>query len=163
SSLACALVSGLRVLLRSPLPVLGWDLGLGPSIDRWVGFDFPEGRELRQEQDKALLGLCPPHVPEARPSLHTAPSDPDGAQDTRAQAIVGPGPQFLDAEVTPLRNTDTQRVCPSPDSDPAADQLASRRQVVAAGSAPHAGFALFWTCGLRFLRKQTFTSVKKGG
>ncbi|CAE7597393.1 unnamed protein product, partial [Symbiodinium microadriaticum] len=71
----------------------------------------------------------------------------------------------LDADVVSLGNLEIQKLYadykakfgdhPSAEADPSADQLASLKQVVAAGSVPYADFSLF---GLRLLRKQTFTS-----
>ena len=81
---------------------------------------------------------------------------------------MGVAPDTLDAEVTPLGQAEVQQFYqdyktkfgdyPSPEADPSADQLASLRQVVSAGSAPYADFSLFGPHGLRLLRKQTFTS-----
>ena len=74
----------------------------------------------------------------------------------------------LDADVVSLGNLEIQKLYadykakfgdhPSAEADPSADQLASLKQVVAAGSVPYADFSLFGPHGLRLLRKQTFTS-----
>ncbi|CAE7663019.1 Eef2k, partial [Symbiodinium necroappetens] len=88
-----------------------------------------------------------------------------GSRRLKLSAVLDP---TLDADVVSLGNLEIQKLYahykakfgdhPSAEADPSADQLASLKQVVAAGSVPYADFSLFGPHGLRLLRKQTFTS-----
>ncbi|CAE7734064.1 SMYD2, partial [Symbiodinium necroappetens] len=88
-----------------------------------------------------------------------------GSRRLKLSAVLDP---TLDADVVSLGNLEIQKLYadykakfgdhPSVEADPSADQLASLKQVVAAGSVPYADFSLFGPHGLRLLRKQTFTS-----
>ncbi|CAE7694268.1 rpsB [Symbiodinium microadriaticum] len=88
-----------------------------------------------------------------------------GSRRLTLSAVLDP---TLDADVVSLGNLEIQKLYadymakfgdhPSAEADPSADQLASLKQVVAAGSVPYADFSLFGPHGLRLLRKQTFTS-----
>ena len=110
-------------------------------------------------------GTGPP-APSPAPGPGPSTGDsPPGARKLKLSSVLDP---TLDAEVTPLGQAEVQQLYqdyktkfgdyPSPEADPSADQLASLRQVVSAGSAPYADFSLFGPHGLRLLRKQTFTS-----
>ena len=109
-------------------------------------------------------GTGPP-APSPAPGPGPSTGGSPGARKLKLSSVLDP---TLDAEVTPLGQAEVQQLYqdyktkfgdyPSPEADPSADQLASLRQVVSAGSAPYADFSLFGPHGLRLLRKQTFTS-----
>ena len=108
----------------------------------------------------------PAAVPATGPGSPAAGGQPAaGSRRLKLSAVLDP---TLDADVVSLGNLEIQKLYadykakfgdhPSAEADPSADQLASLRQVVAAGSVPYADFSLFGPHGLRLLRKQTFTS-----
>ena len=121
---------------------------------------------MGQQPDSPGTAGPPVVVPAPGPGAATAAALV-GARKLKLSAVLDP---TLDAEVSPLANTEVQKLYadykakygdfPSPEADPSADQLASIKQVVASGSAPYADFSLFGPHGLRLLRKQTFTSYQ---
>ncbi|CAE7838251.1 unnamed protein product [Symbiodinium sp. CCMP2592] len=110
-------------------------------------------------------GASPPAPAPTTGPAPTGSTPATGARRLKLSSILDP---TLDAEVSPLGAAFFQQLYkdykakfgdyPSPDADPSSDQVASLRQVVAAGAAPYADFSLFGPHGLRLLRKQTFTS-----
>ena len=75
---------------------------------------------------------------------------PDAPGGAGPPATSGPGPS---SGATPPGARRLKLDLFGSDVDPSADQLASLRQVMAAGSAPYADFSLFGPHGLRLLRK----------